>query len=265
MSLRLDQLKVIIGNESASIDLTRHLDISIPLRDGAKNPNCYFSDPPSITPVKSGDFIGSVAKGGPCNHNVVRITPHGNGTHTECFGHISPNENITLNSCLKRYHFGAQVVSVPLQLSEHGDQLITWANLKPLLQNPVAEALIIRSLPNSSKKLTASYSGCNPAYLEEGVTKRLRELEVNHLLVDLPSVDKENDGGQLQSHRDFWNYPANPRTECTITELVYIPDLIADGHYLLNLQIISLESDASPSKPVLYPIIPDEGRGVEIG
>lgn len=261
----LDKIKVNTGNESASIDLTRPLDISIPIRDGAKNPNCYFSDHPTIAPVKSGEFIGSVAQGGPCNHNIVTITPHGNGTHTECYGHISPDEDITLNSCLKHYHFEAQLVTVPLHQSEQGDQLITWANLKPLLTHPMVEALIIRSQPNSSDKLTSNYSGCNPAYLEAGVAKRLRELAINHLLVDLPSIDKEKDEGQMQSHREFWNYPANPRTNCTITELVYISDSIPDGHYLLNLQVISLESDASPSKPVLYPIIPTDGQGVEIG
>ena len=44
------------------------------------------------------------------------------------------------------------------------------------------------------------------------------------------------------------------RDECTITELIYVPNEIKDGLYLLQIQIASLEIDASPSKPVLYEI-----------
>ncbi|MGB1217373.1 MAG: cyclase family protein, partial [Saprospiraceae bacterium] len=74
------------------------------------------------------------------------------------------------------------------------------------------------------------------------------------LLIDLPSVDREEDGGALLSHKAFWNYPKKPRTDCTITELIYIPDMVEDGMYLLNIQIASFEIDVSPSKPVLYRI-----------
>ena len=73
-----------------------------------------------------------------------------------------------------------------------------------------------------------------------------------HLLLDLPSVDREEDAGQLLAHHAFWQYPAQPRREATITELIFVPNEIADGLYLLNIQITSLELDASPSKPVLY-------------
>jgi len=31
-----------------------------------------------------------------------------------------------------------------------------------------------------------------------------------------------------------------------------VPDSMEDGNYILNLQIASLQTDASPSKPVLY-------------
>jgi hypothetical protein len=79
---------------------------------------------------------------------------------------------------------------------------------------------------------------------------------ISHLLIDLPSVDREEDGGRLLSHKAFWNYPEHPQTHRTITELVYVPNSIKDGSYLLNLQIASFEIDVSPSKPVLYEITP---------
>ena len=80
------------------------------------------------------------------------------------------------------------------------------------------------------------------------------ECGVKHLLLDLPSVDREEDGGALLGHKAFWQYPENARNNCTITELIYVPDRILDGDYLLNLQIASLELDVSPSKPLLYVI-----------
>ena len=71
-------------------------------------------------------------------------------------------------------------------------------------------------------------------------------------MIDLPSVDAEEDGGELAAHHAFWNYPAQPRMDSTITEMIFVDDKIKDGLYLLNIQIASIESDASPSKPVLY-------------
>ena len=78
---------------------------------------------------------------------------------------------------------------------------------------------------------------------------------VRHLLIDLPSVDREEDGGELQAHKAFWNYPTEDRLDCTITELIYVANEIPDGFYILNIQIIPFELDVSPSKPVIYPLM----------
>jgi hypothetical protein len=96
------------------------------------------------------------------------------------------------------------------------------------------------------------YSGNNPTYLESALGEFLASQNVKHLLVDLPSVDREEDGGALATHHAFWQYPQNTRLDATISELIFVNNEIADGFYLLNLQIASFESDASPSKPVLY-------------
>ena len=75
------------------------------------------------------------------------------------------------------------------------------------------------------------------------------------MLIDLPSVDKEKDEGELLAHKAFWNYPLAPRLDATITEFIYVPTSILDGYYMLNLQIASFENDATPSKPILYKFI----------
>jgi len=242
------------SNSTFQVDLGDPLDISIPIRSGDQNPNCYFSAPPSFTPIKSERFIGSVRKGGTCNHQQLRLSPHGNGTHTECYGHLSPNPKITINKCLKQFHFIASLISVSPEKTENGDLIVKWEQIEPKLDNS-AKALIIRTLPNSPGKTSMNYSGTNPPYLESKVALGAITKGISHLLVDLPSVDKEQDNGSLLVHRDFWNYPQSPRESSTITELIYVPESIPDGIYLLNLQITSLELDASPSKPVLYRLI----------
>jgi hypothetical protein len=83
----------------------------------------------------------------------------------------------------------------------------------------------------------------------------MAERGILHLLIDLPSVDREEDGGKLAAHKAFWQYPARPRMDATITELIFVNNMITDGLYLLNLQICSLSLDASPSKPVIYALL----------
>ncbi|MBK9767712.1 MAG: hypothetical protein IPP63_12210 [Chloracidobacterium sp.] len=41
------------------------------------------------------------------------------------------------------------------------------------------------------------------------------------------------------------------RIYSTITELIYVPNEVSDGVYLLNLQIAPFATDAAPSRPML--------------
>jgi hypothetical protein len=85
------------------------------------------------------------------------------------------------------------------------------------------------------------------------------ECGFRHLLVDLPSIDRLYDDGHLSNHRIFWNveqgkFETNEytSTRSTVTELIYVPDEVRDGAYLLNIQIAPFASDASPSRPILF-------------
>jgi len=97
--------------------------------------------------------------------------------------------------------------------------------------------------------------------LSEEAAIFIREIGIKHLLIDLPSVDREEDEGKLLAHKAFWNVKdvqnlnTDARTDCTITEMIFVKDEIQDGSYLLNLQIASFENDASPSKPILYKVL----------
>lgn len=234
-------------------DLARPVDLSIVLREGLANVNCFWAPPAEFTPVVSGSFIGSTAQGGPVNFFNVRLNPHGNGTHTECVGHIA-RERYALHECLRGHHFFSKLVSLYPRPAENGDRVIFRDQLEEVFGPGQAEALILRTLPNDELKKRRRYSGANPPYLHHEAVEYLVACGVEHFLLDLPSVDREEDGGALLAHRAFWQYPHAVRRHCTITELIFVPDFVKDGFYLLNLQTTSLDLDASPSKPVVFEI-----------
>jgi hypothetical protein len=102
------------------------------------------------------------------------------------------------------------------------------------------------------EKQSRNYSGSNPVYLTPDAMEWIVEQGYKHLLVDMPSVDREEDGGALACHKIFWNYPELPQTQKSITELIFVPNEIKDGIYLLKLNFMNLTMDAAPSKPTLY-------------
>ena len=232
-------------------DLSKPIDISIPLKEGTEGVNCFYAPFMETAPVIEGDFIGSTAKGGPVNFLNVKLNPHGNGTHTECVGHIT-KEKISIHESLNNFHFFAKLVSVYPSRLVNGDRVILKEQLEELIQPHEAKALIIRTLPNDDLKKRMNYSGTNPPFLHYTAVQHLVDCNIQHLLIDLPSVDREEDGGALLAHKAFWQYPDDIRIKCTISELIYVPNEIKDGLFLLNLQTASFEIDVSPSKPVLY-------------
>lgn len=246
------QAKILTRRGEFSVDFSKPIDISIPLIPGKESPNCFWAPTFVADPVVSGDWIGDTTKGGIVNFKNIKINPHGNGTHTECVGHISV-EFASINETLKNFHFLSRVCSIFPQKLENGDRVITLELVKDLdLEN--IDALIIRTLPNHLDKLDRMYSGTNPAYIHHEAISYIVDRGVSHLLVDTPSVDREEDGGKLLGHRTFWNYPATLDKTKTITELIFVNESIKDGLYLLNLQIGSFHLDVSPSKPVLYEV-----------
>lgn len=249
-------MKAIINN--FNIDLSKPIDISLPLSNTDANPIAWYIEKPVIEPVTFENWVGKVTEGSATNFNNIFFNPHGHGTHTECLGHIT-NEFYSINQCLKQFFFMAELVSISPE-ERNGDFVITKKQIENSLNGKTSEAIIIRTLPNISEKKSKNYSHTNPPHLLEEAAIYIREIGIKHLLIDLPSVDREEDAGKLLAHKAFWNVKNttilnnDARLDCTITELIFVNDSVSDGTYLLNLQIASFENDASPSKPILYAI-----------
>ena len=264
-----------IDGESRRIDTENPIDISIPLDFYGPQVNAFGVEKASSKPCEAGSLIGDTRRGGSCNFEQITLIPHCNGTHTECVGHIT-NERISVQECLQDAFILANLISIEpekgLETDETyvvelnaDDQLITKRTLEAALtrhQLPTTDyALIIRTIPNSLDKLSQTYHDVVPPFFSTEAMEYLNEIGVKHLLVDLPSIDRIYDEGKLSNHRIFWNLEQGKFEVCgedfkdkTVTELIYVPDEIEDGSYLLNLQIAPFAADAAPSRPLLFAI-----------
>ena len=238
---------ILIGARMYSVDLALPIDISIPLVDHPDQVKCFHAPDVKFTPVISGNFIGAIEQGSPVNFYNIAVNPHGNATHTECAGHIF-NNGLTLNKIPHVAHQIAQLISVNIA----DKPCISEKDLAQLTIDPHVTALIIRTLPNPCTKLTTDYSGSSPCYLDISAISLINSIGIEHLLVDIPSVDPEEDGGALSAHKAFWANDA--QFHKTITELIFVPEDLIDGLYLLNLQYLNIALDASPSRPLLFKI-----------
>ena len=239
--------------------LTEPSDISLPLAFDAVQPKFFGAAAASAHAYTSGSFEGDVRLGASCNCSTYTLTPHCNGTHTECVGHIT-RERVSIRDVAIHSLLLARVISVQPTAS-NGDEIITLGVLRAAAggTSSLAQAVVIRTLPNGAGKRTRDYDSHPAAYFAPEAIEWLVANGVEHLVTDLPSLDRGDDGGKLAAHRMFWGLPAGAtsvmqatRSHATITELAFVSDSVADGLYLLNLQVAPFVADAAPSRPVLY-------------
>lgn len=263
---------VTLEGSSWSVDFERSVDISIPLLFNGPQPNAYGVARAKSEPCSTGELVGDTRRGGSCNFEQYTLIPHCNGTHTECVGHVT-NERISVRDCLRDALVPAQVVTItpwPGTKSsdryssrfEESDLIICRKAIADATDLRGIKALIVRTMPNDKGKLSREYHETIPPYFSADAIDHIVQLGIEHLVVDLPSIDRLFDAGRLSNHRLFWNIPEGSfetndgtRHYATITELAYVPNEVEDGTYLLNLQIAPFATDAAPSRPLLFPAL----------
>ena len=274
--------RVAIDGHELAIDLSRPVDLAIELDFAGPQPRHFGAPRASSRPYETPGFgfKGSVERGASCNCSIMLLIPHCNGTHTECAGHLtlepldawriapsglvpalllSVKPETVANENLGERAGEPESTEPPPQ---PGDRLITARALERSWPREIPfapRALVVRTLPNSPDKRTRDYTGQNPPYLSREAAQLLVARDITHLIVDTPSIDRMHDAGRLTAHRIFFGLPqdvvqlaAVARRHATITELAFIPDSVADGAYLLELQVPALGGDAVPSRPLLY-------------
>jgi arylformamidase len=268
--------RISVGSREVSIDLERPISLAIDLDFSEQQPRHFGAPLASSRPFAVPGFSGSVEHGASCNCNTVTLIPHCNGTHTECVGHLT-REPLDAHLVTPTGFLPALLVSVEAVAAEavsestepapqSADLLITRSAIErswPTSAPFEPRALVIRTMPNRPDKRHRDYTDKTPPYLSREAAMMLIERGIEHLVVDLPSIDRSHDEGRLTAHRIFFGLPRasvalaqSTRASSTITELAYIPDTAADGAYLLALQVPAIGGDAVPSRPLLYPLLP---------
>jgi arylformamidase len=261
-----DERSVAISTPALTVEIagqrwrvgTQGHDISIPLEFDAPQPQFFGAARAGASVVAAGSFVGDVRRGGSCNCSTHTLTPHCNGTHTECVGHVTA-ERLSVRD-LSGDHFTAallvSVASAPLMTRTALAAAVAPHELSHY------RALVVRTLPNGRDKLERNYDRAPAPYFEADAMRWIVDHGVTSLVVDLPSLDRGDDPA-LTAHRLFWGLPPGAtraaqaaRPAATVTELAFIDDSIADGHYLLNLQVAPFVADAAPSRPILLPLTP---------
>jgi kynurenine formamidase len=265
----------LIDGRAVQVDFARGTCLAIVLDFAGPQPSHFGAPAARVEPLVAGDFVGTTRRGGSCNVPVLTLNPHCNGTHTESVAHIV-DQPVPVHEALPGQPIPASLVTVTpvsaLGSGEHyrpalaeGDLLLTAATLRAALADRAEAwlvAVVIRTRPNGPDKQTRRHGADSiPPFFSIEAIDYLAGRGVRHLLVDIPSVDKMYDEGRLTVHHRFWQVPegshtlaADSRRDRTITELIYVPDGVADGIYLLELQIPAFSTDVAPSRPWLYPV-----------
>ncbi len=312
--------RVRVGRAEAAVDLDRPVSLAIEVEFTGAEPRHFGAPRASARPLAVPGFTGRVAAGASCNCSTLTLTPHCNGTHTECAGHLTAQPLDAFRVVPPGWLPAALLTVAPESSRDAGetsdpppqadDRLVTrrllesaWPAVtaagasarsapdapdraapgvpdgsasgtrdrstpgvpaRPASDWP-ARALVIRTLPNGPDKRRRDYTGAAAPYLSSEAARWLVERGIEHLIVDLPSIDRIEDEGRLTAHRVFFGLPPGARdlplarrAHCTITELAYVPDSAPDGEYLLELQVPALGGDAVPSRPLLYALASPE-------
>lgn len=240
----------------------------------------FGANPAHKTPFKGHGFVGDVKEGGSCNCDMITFSPHLHGTHTECVGHIVADP-VLVHEVLTQPLMLATLVTITPEASAQSsdtyvpelrpdDKLITKKALEKALsgkgrpagrpslqfasgdlQQQIAEALVIRTGWSNKDGL--------PPFFSIEAMEYVLTFGVQHLLVDMPSIDRMDDDGKMTAHHIFWGIKpgthrlaGNAPSAKTVTELTHVAGHIADGRYGLNLQVAAFAADAAPSRPLLY-------------
>lgn len=249
-------------SDGRRIDLATAIDLARPIAFDAADARAFGAPAPRSTPLVAGAFTGAVVDGASCNCRTLTLTPHCNGTHTECVAHLTA-EALDAWRVVPIVPVTAIVVTV-MPVRQGDDRVITraaldaaWHGVPP---DPAAVALIVRTAGAAAR----SDSGAAMApYFSADAAESLAARGILHLVLDLPSLDRSEDQGRLAAHRAFFGLPAGShrladaaRPQATITEFAQIPAALPDGPCALAWQVPALAGDAVPSRPLAYRYLP---------
>jgi arylformamidase len=256
------------------LDFGAATSLALPLTFDGAQPRHFGAPAARSMPYVAGGFNGEVARGASCNCRRLELVPHCNGTHTEGAGHLTLEADL-LHEIIPAAPLPALLLSVVPEAAGEtredtdpaphpGDRLLTASAIAAAWPRdlPFAPRALLLRTPNDPQKPFRDYTTLNPAYLSRQAVGLIVARGIEHLVLDLPSLDRSDDGGRLTGHRLFFGLPPAStrladatRRHCTLTEFAWFPDALRDGPCALLLQVPAFSGDAVPSRPLHLPVV----------
>ena len=257
------------NDKKYKVDTTQHIDLSIPYDFNGDQPNFFNVKKGTVKPFESNLTSYSIADGAGCNVPEISMNIHCTGTHTECVGHLLKTPS-SVSECIEELYLPTILITIkPIDFINCSDSYHVDVNddEKVISNDLIKEqyekyakhkpsSIIIRTLPNLKEKQFYSFAENPPAFFTNDALKFLSN-KIQHLVVDIPSIDRMEDDGILGNHRIFWSKKSNidnsmdVNSKKTITELAYVPNDVEDGFYFMNIQMPHFKLDAAPSRPII--------------
>lgn len=249
-----------------TVDFGAATSLALALDFHASHPRHFGAPAATSQPFRVEGFEGAVASGASCNCERITLIPHCNGTHTESASHLTVQQR-PLHDILPLAPIPALLLTVQarsqaetsedsLPAARRGDRLITRDALLHAwhFNSQAPMALLLRT--------GTDWNDAAPPYFSRQLMEELVTRGIEHLVTDLPSVDRLQDEGHLTAHRIFFGLPDRStdlgqasRAQCTITELATFPARLADGPCAVQLQIPAFSGDAVPCRPLHLPLV----------
>jgi kynurenine formamidase len=253
-------------NEPLAVNFDAATSLALTLDFSEDQPRHFGAPAATSSAFRSGSFEGAVARGASCNCQRITLVPHCNGTHTESASHLTIQQRL-LHEIVPAGPISALLLTVTpraraqtsddsIPAPRDSDRMITRSDLLQAWGSADLgpRALLLRT--------GTKWDDTAPPFFSRQLAEELATRGIEHLVTDLPSVDRLEDDGHLTAHRIFFGLPprstdlaAAARAHCTITELAAFPAALLDGPCAVQLQIPAFSGDAVPSRPLHLPLL----------
>lgn len=237
------------------------------LNNETKAPNAFHLTPFSSRTVEfEGQFIGDVKRGGSCNVDTLSYVPHGL-THLETSAHLlNPDAHPPTVKDIPPESLSG--IALLLDLSYLGKEpggKIPWDAVRPVLEKntlPIS-LLAIKThasiLPQDYDFSSKDFLSLSPETAKGIHDYRLDGNRIDCLILDLPSIDPESDGGKLLAHRNFFGLPltgmdAEDKEKRALVELAWFSDL-QEGYYYVFISPPRFDTNAVTTGILLRPLL----------
>lgn len=232
----------------------------------------------NLSPVTSktvefeGQFIGDVKRGGSCNVDTLQYVPHGI-THLETSAHIlSPDAGPPTVKDIPLENLSGIVYLMDLShLGTKEGESVPWEVVREKLEK-ITLPISMLALKTHASMLPQAYDFSGKDFLSlapetaGGIHDYRFPLKpgkdvfnrIDCLILDLPSIDPESDGGKLLAHRKFFGLPLSgveveDREKRALVELAWFGRL-EEGYYYAEITPPRFETHAVSTGIVFRPL-----------